>query len=64
MRTVLLLPLATAFVTPRRRIPALQRGQPLDKLEATEMTQEQRRRVVAAGGGNAQYHRSPAKGRS
>ena len=36
MRTVLLLPLATAFVTPHRRIPAPQRGQPLDELEATE----------------------------
>ena len=35
-----------------------------DKLEATEMTEEQRRRVVAAVGGNAQYHRSPAKGRT
>ena len=33
---ILLLPLATAFVTPRQRLPALQRGQPLDELEATE----------------------------
>ena len=37
MRTVLLLPLATAFVTPRQRLPALQRSNaPLDELEATE----------------------------
>ncbi len=36
MRTVLLLPCAAAFVTPRRRVPALRRGAPLDELEATE----------------------------
>ena len=36
MRTALLLPLATAFVTPRQRLPALRRGAPLDELEATE----------------------------
>ena len=37
MRSILLLlPCAAAFVTPRRRLPALQRGAPLDELEATE----------------------------
>ena len=36
MRTVLLLPCAAAFVTPRQRLPALRRGAPLDELEATE----------------------------